>query len=145
MRERCILGGVLILRRPNPLIRKLVNWMLVAVISLSPPGASLVRNHCDVSGTTSVSVTLMSAFVPDPCCGGEGRDALAMAPIPRDCCSSSVFSLAQTGPAPGQPDADAPVPGSFRIVAPELPSFVSMPTASPVRSSLASRTLPLLI
>lgn len=127
------------------MIRKLVNLMLVAVVTLSPPGASLVRNHCDVSGTTSVSVALTSAFVSDPCCSENGRNAQAMAPIPRDCCSTSVFSLAQTGPAPGQPAGDAPDPGSFRIVAPELPAFVSLATASPVRSSFASRTLPLLI
>ena len=125
------------------MIRKLVNWMLVAAISLSPPGASLVRNYCDVSGATSVSVTLMNAVASDPCCESEGRVAQSMAPLPRGCCSASVFSLAHSSATPDQLAHEAPSSVSFRAL--ELPTFAALATASPVRSSFASRTLPLLI
>ena len=127
------------------MIRKLLNWVLVAVISLSPPGASLVRNHCDVSGATSVSMTLVNAVAPDACCQRDNRVTQAMAPLPRGCCSASVFSLAHTRLAPGQPAGESPAPVSFRMVAPERPMLVALAASSPVRSSLASRTLPLLI
>ncbi len=125
------------------MIPKLINWMLVAVITLSPPGASLVRNHCDVSGATSVSLTLMNAFASDACCERDGRVAQSMAPLPRGCCSASVFSLAHSSATPDQPANEVPSSKTFR--APELPTFVSLATASSVRSSFASRTLPLLI
>jgi len=127
------------------LLRKMIHWSLIAIISLSPPGVSLVRNYCVLSGDASVTVTTLGAQIKDSCCDRFAGTQQAMAPLPPSCCTTSVFSLAQGSPVTAHALDAATLPGAPHAFVPTRASLLLTASATPARSSFSSRTLPLLV
>jgi hypothetical protein len=126
-------------------LRKMIHWSLIAIISLSPPGVSLVHSYCDLSGDTSVSVTTLGARINDSCCDRFAGTPQAMAPLPPSCCTTSVFSLAQGSSVPDHALDAATLPGASHCFVPTRTPLLLTASATPARSSFSSRTLPLLV
>ena len=123
------------------MLRNLFHLWLVCVTGFASPTASIVRLSCDYSGTTTMTVcTFEDACASDPCC--PENDVTES--IGADCCRTDVFSVASTSPIPVPVAVPPLLP--LGIVANESSSLlVAVATPSPLRSSLESRALPLLI
>jgi len=122
---------------------RVINWILIAVISLSPPGAALVQSYCNLSGTAAVSVALVDASTGDACSDRASGDSHAS--CVSDCCRTTVLSRGQTLPVLAQPADVAPVSISWFPLDPDASFAGPCISVAPTRSALASRTLPLLI
>ena len=124
------------------MIRNTLHILLAAMVSLTPPGASMVQFTCDITGaTTQVVNALGTANHVDDCCNDPGADhALSSA----DCCSVSAFSLPPTSPAPSHTDA-IPALTCLDIVRPDVAPRKTALCATRLVSPPLSRTLPLLV
>ena len=124
------------------MIRNTLHILLAAMVSLTPPGASMVQFSCDLTGaTTQVVNALGAANHVDDCCNDPASDhALQSA----DCCSVSAFSLPPTSPAPAHMDA-TPALTCLDIVHPDTTPRETALYATRLVSPPLSRTLPLLV
>jgi hypothetical protein len=129
------------------LIRDAIHIVLAALVSLTPPGASMVQYTCDETGaTTQIVSTLGAGNHVDECCDGEETASHAFTSLPDDCCRATVFSLPPTSPAPGQVTADAaPAPAPLDIVRPGPCTRLAALPASRALAPPVSRNFPLLV
>ncbi|HEX6790428.1 MAG TPA: hypothetical protein VF247_03880 [Candidatus Krumholzibacteria bacterium] len=124
------------------MIRNTLHILLAAMVSLTPPGASMVQFTCDLTGaTTQVVNALGAANHVDDCCDAPSSDhALSAA----DCCRATAFSLPPTSPAPVHTDA-TPALACLDIVRPDTMTRAVGMRAARLASPPLSRTLPLQI
>lgn len=129
------------------MIRNALHILLAAVVSLTPPGASMVKYTCDETGaTTQIVSTLGAGNHVDECCDGEKAGPHAFTSVADDCCHATVFSLPPTSPAPVQIAADAtPALMPFDMVRPESRARIVVTRATRTVSPPISRNLPLLV
>jgi hypothetical protein len=126
------------------LIRNLLHIILAFVVTVAPPGASMIEYSCELTGDAQVLSTLGAGSHVDECCTDEA-DATALADAD-GCCSTTVYSLPKTSAAPAQRDGHATlvlVAIDFR--APDMPVRLSGIRASMRDSARVSRNLPLLV
>jgi len=118
---------------------------LATMVSLTPPGASMIEYSCDLSATpTQIVSTLAAGNHVDYCCDEEAPCAPALATD--DCCRAMVFSLPPTSPAPPPVLADVPnAVVTLDIPSPDAGTRLGFAQGlRPLRFS-PSRNLPLLI
>jgi hypothetical protein len=119
--------------------------VMACAVSLSPPGSTMVRYSCDLTGATTQIVGAFGAGNHvDACCPSEaGAPPAALAG--EDCCRATVFSLPPTSPAPGQPFMTvSPTQLSLAPMAPTTGRLLTSRDARMIHVSLA-RNLPLLV
>lgn len=127
------------------MIKSFSHIALATMVSMTPPGASMIEYSCDLSESpTQIVSTLAAGNHVDYCCDEEASCAPALAAD--DCCRAIVFSLPPTSPAPAPVLADVPT----AVVVLDIPSpdactrLAIARGPGPLRFS-PSRNLPLLI
>ena len=124
-------------------MRTFWNILLASVVTLTPPGASMVKFTCDATGaTTQIVNALGAANHVDECCNdAAGTHSLTTG---GDCCRATAFSLPLTSATPTHADAE-PAPTRTIILSPDAATRHARMGTAHVITPPVSRNLPLLV
>lgn len=122
--------------------RNILHILLAAVVSLTPPGASMVKFTCDVTGATTEIINAIGAgnHVDDCCNDGAGTHSFTAG----ECCHATAFSLPPTGATPTHADA-VPAPARVDVLPPDAATRLATMRTVHVVTPPVSRNHPLLV